>query len=176
MPPLQTIAEMLQHFPSKPPHDITGKQLSPRPLSPDALTALSARRDVPVPAELLDWLRFDASWFPRDDSGHLRIEPLRQLFTRWADETANDDDRSPGDSGPIEWTSAQAVEAWIDLLPSPSLAGAPAIELTYTPGSQEHLLILEPSRARVLGCERRFELWWKYDSLTELLNHWLKLP
>lgn len=148
--------------------DVTGAPFVPAPMASAQVQALRLPDGAAMPKELLDWWQFDTSWFPRDEAGAIVVRRVREIFAAWATDTFD-----PTAPDAAEWSTEAAVDAWIELLPEPQLADAWAIELTYVPGSQEHLVILDGARTRVLGCERRFELWWKYDSFTELVKDWL---
>jgi hypothetical protein len=183
LPPAAALAELLPLLEPGVTKDVAGKVLSPEPLGGEVLAALRLPDGGPLPEELGAWLRFDASWFALDDEGGLPIGTLRGVFERWAEDMlgelaaqqAEGGEPAAADSGPITWTSEQMVDAWISMLPDARLADAAALELRYTPGSQEHILILEPGVVRVLGSDQRFELWWKYHSLAALVAHWYQL-
>lgn len=178
----QTIAEVLALLDLASPasvQDVAGRPFAPEPLAAEALAALAAQRlpdGSELPAELLEWLRVDASWFALDEEGQLRIETLRQIFARWAEQMADEiEGMAAEESGPLAWSSERMVEDWISMLPDGRLADAAAVEVDYIPGSQEHILILERGGVRVLACDKRLELWWKYHSLAGMVAHWLRL-
>jgi len=155
--------------------NVGGEILLPSPLSPERVAALRLPGGSVPPSELLEWLAFDASWFGilRPGTSELAVRTVREILAAWAEPPPRDDD-APPQSG--EDVSTEEVLAYfLGNLPEPGLADKPAIELTYTPGSQEHVLVLDGDRVRVLGCEKRFEFWWKYESLDELVTHWFGL-
>lgn len=180
MAPPQTIADVLALLDLASAKDISGRPFAPEPMAPEALAALRLPSGEPLPAELVAWLRFDASWFALDEEGRPRVETLRDVFTRWAAQMADEmsgapDAPSAAESGPIAWSSERMIEDWISMLPDGRIIDTGAIEVDYIPGSQEHILILDRGQVRVLGCDKRFELWWKYHSLAALVAHWLRL-
>lgn len=156
--------------------NVGGEVLPPSPLSPARVAALRLPDGSVPPSELLEWLAFDASWFGilRPGTSELAVRTVREILAAWAEPPPRDDDDAPPPSG--EDVSTQEVLAYfLENLPEPGLADKPAVELTYIPGSQEHVLVLDGERVRVLGCEKRFEFWWKYGSLDELVRHWFGL-
>lgn len=125
-----------------------------------------------LPAELAAWLAYDAAWLPLLDPSaplaapRLNLSPLREILARWLVTPVD------GANDPADPSGAELLAAWIDLLPERGLAEAPSLELPMS-GSQEHVLVLRPGREpRVLGCDRRYEFWWKYDSFGQFLAHW----
>ncbi|MFZ6179286.1 hypothetical protein [Nannocystis pusilla] len=144
----------------------------PRPLGPAALARLRLPGGSELPAELAAWLAYDAAWLPLLDPSaplaapRLNLSPLREILARWLVTPAD------GASDPADPSGAELLAAWIDLLPERGLVEAPSLELPMS-GSQEHVLVLRPGRdPRVLGCDRRYEFWWKYDSFGQFLAHW----
>lgn len=142
----------------------------PKPLDVE----LRAPDGTTLPWELRAWLAYDATWLPlleRSEGTAPRLagEPVRAILERWARETLG------GDELEVEgerFTVAGLVEVWLGQLEGPSVADAHAIELPPS-GSQEHLLIVRSEGpSAVIGCHRRFELWWKYPSFGAFLAHY----
>lgn len=155
---------------------VQGEDLPPLPLPPERVAALRLPDGSIPPSELLEWLAFDASWFGilRPGTSELAVCTVRDILAAWAEPPPREDGDDAPPSG--EDVSTEEVLAYfLENLPEPGLADKPAIELTYIPGSQEHVLVLDGDRVRVLGCEKRFEFWWKYGSLDELVTHWFGL-
>ncbi len=125
----------------------------------------------------MEWLKYDASWFPLLKKGQnaFRSAPLHEILEKWLDEMQKSDDEDVEEELEeiVELVGDDVLGHWLKNLPDPSLSGVHAVELP-TAGSQEHLLMLEPGRKslRVLGCDKRIEFWWKYESFTAYLAHY----
>ena len=148
----------------------------PKPLPANALAALRLPGSEPVPADIAEWLRYDASWLRLLKKGDkaFRSKPLRQLLEKWLQKMRDSDDEDVQEELEelVELVGDDVLAHWLGILPDPALADVHAVEIP-TAGDQEHLLMLEPGRKslRVLGCHKRIEFWWKYDSFAAYLAH-----
>nr|BDT31018.1 hypothetical protein MFMH1_06870 [Myxococcus sp. MH1] len=146
----------------------------PRPLDAQSINALTLPDARPLPPSLREWLAFDASWFrlAKGTPPELEVRPLRDILTGWS--------RAMTKHAPAaeSFTEEQLVQAWVDLLPDPTMVNALALELLPS-GSQEHLLLFHKANRRgeypVLGCHNRFEFWLKYKSFGDYLSHYFGL-
>lgn len=152
----------------------------PRPLDEQALASLRLPDGRPLPPSLHEWLGFDASWFglmtdtqPR----RLKLVPFRDLLR---DQTRAVTNSPHGQEVPAEeaFSEEQMVQAWVDLLPDPAMADAPAVELPPS-GSQQHFFVFSPTHkggeAPILGFASSFEFWVKYPNFGEYLSHYFGL-
>jgi len=164
---IEIVIERLQRGARK---DIAGRAFPPATgIDAATLDALRLPGGEPIPHELRTWLAFDKNWFGLvDEHDALRCERLRDTLARWAQRPSDDDEPISGE----DVSAGDLVGYWIEGLPERSLADAYAIEVRYSPGSQEHILIVDPERVRVLGSHKSIEFWWKYSSLAELVAHW----
>jgi hypothetical protein len=149
---------------------------NPKRLPSKLLAALRLPKGEPLPADLAEWLRYDASWFKllKKDQKAFRSRPLRKLLESWLKQMRESDDEDVEEELEelIELVGDDPLAYWLKSLPEPTLADVHAI-VVPTAGDQEHLLMLEPGRKslRVLGCHKRIEFWWKYDSFAAYLAH-----
>ena len=153
------------------------KYKKPTPIPAKRLATLRMPTGEPLPADLAEWLRYDASWLGllKKKQKAFRAKPLRELLEATLNEMRESDDED------VEEELEELVEDlgdddvlgfWLKSLPKPGLADVHAI-VVPTAGDQEHFLMLEPGRKslRVLGWHKRIEFWWKYDSFAAYLAH-----
>ncbi|MDI1451788.1 hypothetical protein [Polyangium sp. 6x1] len=150
------------------------KHHDPKPLDASALASLTLPDGRPLPPSLSTWLAFDATWFDLVTGAPPRLaaRPLRDILMGWA--KAASSALPEGYEDPYPMTDEQVVQAWIDLLPAPEMADALAIELP--PADQDHILLFHRADRSgeypILGCHKRYEFWFKYDSFGAFLAHY----
>lgn len=149
----------------------------PRPLDAAALASLTLPDRRPLPPSLSTWLAFDASWFNLvvGSPPRLNAKPLRDILMDWAQAAAST--VPEGYVDPYPMTDEQVVKAWIELLPDAAMADALAIALPAA--DQDHILLFHregrDGEHSILGCHKRFEFWFKYDSFGDFLAHYFGL-
>jgi hypothetical protein len=150
---------------------------NPQPLAASVVVALKLPTGESVPADLSEWLQYDASWFPvlEDDNESFRARPLREVLETWLDDMRDSDDEDVEEELEEleELVGDDVLGYWLKSLPDPALADVHTVELPHPLTDQEPLLMLEPGREslRVLGCHKRIEFWWKYQSFAAYLAH-----
>ncbi|APR86088.1 Hypothetical protein A7982_11437 [Minicystis rosea] len=150
---------------------------SPKPLPAGVLAGLKLPTGEKLPADLVAWLQYDAAWFPllKKDQKAFRSSPLRKTLQKWLDRMQESDDEDVEEELEelMEDVGDDVLGYWLKSLPEPSLADVHAVVLPSPGSDQEHLLMLEPGRKtlRVLGCHKRIEFWWKYESFAAYLAH-----
>ncbi|MDC3955517.1 hypothetical protein [Polyangium jinanense] len=154
-----------------------GEFRDPKPLDASALSSLTLPDGRPLPPSLSTWLAYDATWFGLlpGSPPRLAAKPLRDILMDWAIASARA--MPEGYEDPYPMTNEQVVESWIELLPDPAMADALAIELPG--GDQDHILLFHRAHRDgeypILGCHKRFEFWFKYESFGDFLAHYFGL-